>query len=468
MIAYFGFSFDGLYGQDAYEYLRYTERLKSFLLTGKPPGDYLWGVYYPIFGSLVSLIIPNAALALQLLSVVSLVIATIYTNKIIRLVYPEKASGSLPFLFFTLSPIVLIHSLLAMSDMMGCCLTIAAVYFLLSFTKKVKTAQLLAGVTLSAFAIFTRYAAVVVLIPFAVTALVALIRNKKYTLMLYSAVLLSLITIPHLWIRSQNSLQFLSHQWLQSWQVTNLFQADFMTVDGLASNHFINLVYVFFSFFHPIFMVFGGLLFLVILWKRNFYISSSQKLILVSILMYAVFLGGIPFQNKRFLLLSFPLVIIFLFPFIQRFIAPLKNKKAILGLIALIQISLAAYFIKPFYDRNSLEKSIATQIKPYQNQTLYAFDIDIALHGRKLQFNYKNLFLEKYDDFEKNALVLVNEKQILRQWRGKNPAINLSGLRKKYDLKLIKKFSKDWRLYKIQTRGAAELYGAQRNKSKTN
>jgi hypothetical protein len=449
MVAYFGFSFDGLYGQDAYEYLRYTEALKTFLLTGTPPGDYFWGVYYPILGSLISCIVPNTALALQLLSVVSLLIATIYTNKIIGLVYTEKATGPLVFLFFTLSPIVIIHSLLVMSDMMACCLTTTAIYFLLSFTKTIKTGQLLAGVALASMAILTRYVAIVILVPFAMAAFIALIKSKRYAMMLYSVLLMALIAAPHLWIRSQDSLHFLSHQWLQSWQFVNLFKADFTTVDGVAHNHFINLVYAFFSFFHPIFMVFGCVLLIAIAWKRNFYINSSQKLILVSIVMYAVFLAGIPFQNKRFLLLSFPLVVVLLFPFIQQSIRLLKYRNVVLAFVGFVQILLAAWFIMPFYNRNLLEKHIAAAVAPYQNQTLYAFDIDIALQGRKLQFNYKNLFLQKYSDFGQNALVLVNEKQLMKQWQGKNPAMNFLDLKEKYSLLILAELPEGWTLYKI-------------------
>lgn len=108
IIVYFGFSFDGLYGQDVYEYLRYTEALKTFLVTGKSPEDYFWGIYYPVFGSILGFIIPNIAMSLQLISVVSLVVTSIYLDKIIRLIYKENALENIPFLLFTLSPIVLV------------------------------------------------------------------------------------------------------------------------------------------------------------------------------------------------------------------------------------------------------------------------------------------------------------------------------------------------------------------------
>lgn len=46
--------FDGLYGQDSYEYLRYTKALHFYFKTGIPPGDYFWPLFYPIIGSIFS------------------------------------------------------------------------------------------------------------------------------------------------------------------------------------------------------------------------------------------------------------------------------------------------------------------------------------------------------------------------------------------------------------------------------
>ena len=326
IVIHYLFAIDGLYGQDAYEYLRYTDAIKTFLVHGKPPGDYFWGVYYPIFGSVLSFIVPNTTIALQLISAISLVTTSLYVEKTIRLLYPNESIGWIPFLFFTLSPTILIDSFLVMSDMLACCFTTVAIYFFLSFTKVVKTKFIVLGVMFTALAILTRYAAFVVLLPFGLFALITIIKNKKYHILLYAFFILGIIAIPHLWIRSQNSLQFLSHQWLNDWQITNLFHRNFSTVDGEMHNHFINLIYAFFNFVHPIFFVFGIPLFLAIAIKRKFYLNKYQKLILVTIVIYALFIGGIPFQNKRFLLVSFPLVIILFFPFIKNFLQSLKYK----------------------------------------------------------------------------------------------------------------------------------------------
>ena len=79
-----------MYGQDGYEYLRYTKAIRIFILEGEHPGDYFWPLYYPIIGAILSLIISKTALALQLVSVLSLGISAVYLNKILTLLFPKK------------------------------------------------------------------------------------------------------------------------------------------------------------------------------------------------------------------------------------------------------------------------------------------------------------------------------------------------------------------------------------------
>jgi len=449
VVVYFGFSFDGLYGQDAYEYLRYTEALKTFLENGTPPGDYFWGVYYPILGSVLSFILPSTTLSLQLISVGSLILCGIYLKKIIQLIYKQKNTDLIPVLFFTLSPIVLVHSLLVMSDMLACCFTTLAVYQLLYCIKKSDSKSFVFGSIFVALALLTRYASIVILLPFCLSAFYQMLSTKRFWTLLFSVAAVGLVAVPHLVIRSQNSLQFLSHQWLQNWNFFNLFESSFTTIDGTMQYPFINLIYIAFSFIHPVFLAFGLLLLIFFLKKRTFWFTKYQKLILAAIVMYALFLGGIPFQNKRFLLLSFPLVIAFLYPLTQQVLLQFKNRKIVVFLIVLTQLSIGTYYAKTFYQRNQLEKTIAKAMKQYEDATLYSFDIDIALKGRKLRFNYKSLWKEKLHEFDKNALLLVNEKQLQKQWQGKNPLYNWEILQKQYELEKINAFESDFNLYRI-------------------
>lgn len=449
IICYFGLQFDGLYGQDAYEYLRYTEALQNHFTTGINPGDYFWGVYYPLLGSLLSFIVGNSALALQFISCFSLLVSFLYLNKIIELIYKEKTNQYITFLFFCMSPIILIHSFLVMSDMLTCALLLVSIYYFFSYLSYSKKSSFLFGVVFCLIAILTRYAVAVILFPICVVVLFQLIKRRHFILVAYSIPLIITFSLPHVLVKSQNSLNFLSHSWLTSWDILNLFKSHFITVDGENSNNCINLIYVFFQIVHPAFFVFGIPLIIYYLKKRKFILTKYQKILLIAIVLYAFFLGGIPFQNKRFLIQSFPLLLLLIYPYLQKIILKLKKQYFVFSILFFIQITLAIYVGKQYYDRNLLEKTIVNVMKPYQNKTLYVFDIDVAMQGRGLPFNYKNLFSDKYFKFEKDALVLINEKQLEKQWKGKNPLINWENIQKKCVLVKLNTSDKNWSLYKI-------------------
>lgn len=444
----FVFSFDGLYGQDAYEYLRYTESLVNYIKTGKNPGDYFWGIYYPLLGSFLTFIVGNSALALQLISLLSLLVSSVYLHKIIELIYKEKNSVIVVFVFFCLSPIVLIHSFLVMSDMLNCALVLACMYYFLSYLESSKKSSFLFGVAFCLLAILTRYATAVILFPIGISVLLKLLKHKQFKLILYSIPIILAISLPHIAVKSQNSLQFLSHHWLQNWNIINLFKSDFITIEGPRSNHFINLLYICFTFFHPIFFVFGP--FIIILFLKNEIrrLTHYQILILISVILFSLFIGGIPYQNKRYLIPAFAFLFILIFP-VFRCIQRFKFFKILLFIVLIIQVLLIFYFGKQYYDRNLFEKRIVAEMKPFQNRTLYVFDIDVAMQGRGLHFRYKNLFLEKYTTFEKNALVLLNEKQLESEWKDKNPLINWENIQKKCVLVKLKTHHKEWSLYEI-------------------
>ena len=171
-------SFDGLYGQDAYEYLRYTESLQHYFKTGINPGDYFWGVYYPLLGSFLTFIVGNSALALQLISFLSLLVSSVYLNKIIELIYKEKTNMIVVFVFFSLSPIVLIHSFLVMSDMLTCALVLVSIYYFLSYLECSKKSSFLFGVAFCLLAILTRFAVVVILFPIGIAVLWKLLQRE--------------------------------------------------------------------------------------------------------------------------------------------------------------------------------------------------------------------------------------------------------------------------------------------------
>ncbi len=452
LIIRFVIQFDGLYGQDAYEYMRYTNEMYSFFENGTLLGDYFWGLGYPFFACIVNFFVHNGGLSLQLVSLLAAFVTWVYIDKIIVLIYAQEPNYLITFLFLVLSPIFIIQSILVMSDMLACAFITIAIYYFILFIIQSQNKHCLLGITFSALSLQTRYASIVVLILFFVLVFIKLIKAKNYTIILCSVLIGTIISLPHIYIRSNNSLQFLSHNFLTDWNILNLFKNSFVTINGESHSKLINLVYVLYSFFHPQFFAFGCLVFTWVLIKKHQFLVRNrfQNIILISILIYAIFLAGIPFQNKRFLALSFPFVIIVCYPILKQIILTTKRSKGLIILVLFVQFGLIVYFVKPNYQRNKLEKTIANDLNTFSGKTIYIFDIDIALKGRNVPLDYQNIWYKEYERFNKGALVLLNAAQLEKQWVGLNPLINWNKLKLTGNLKVLKSYDNGWNLYEIQ------------------
>ncbi|MCK0178942.1 glycosyltransferase family 39 protein [Flavobacteriaceae bacterium S0862] len=445
--------FDGLYGQDSYEYLRYANELFNSLNGEKAPGDYFWPLYYPLIGAIVNFGFQDMKLTLNLITLIAFVVSSIYIYKIIRLLY--STSSKAPhyiILFFILSPAIFSISMVVMSDMLSACFIILSIYHALSFKKHNILKSLYFATVFAMCAIMTRYASFVILFPFGILVLFRLTKNKRQLLHLIPIiVIVGVLSIPHFYIRSENVSGFLNHDWLQQWSFFNFFKKQFDTSDGTTYNKFPNIIYAFFNAFHPRFFIIGLVLLIVNFIKDLKF--KPNKALLFAYLLYSLFMAGIPFQNSRFLVLNYSLVLILLFPTFQyllaRFSERIKITNNILLLLVLVQICLCYYAFRSFYNRNLLEKKITTLMEPYQNRTLYSFDIDVDLKGRALNFDYKNMWIERYNKLNSNDLVLFNPEKFKNQWKDKNPILNWENIKNNYQLKILEEGPQGWKLYEI-------------------
>ncbi len=452
----YGLGLDGLYGQDSYEYYRYTNALHLFITTTVPASDYFWPVYYPLLGSILKFVIPNTSFALQLISAFSFITTAIYIKKTISILHPSNnlVVRNYIILFFVASPMVFRMAFLVMSDMLALLWVVLCMYHSLKYYKFLTIKNLYLATLFGLLAFFTRYASIVALFPFGLWLLKTTFTKKKFLFHWLGMGLLAIvIMLPHYYFKSQNPIGFLNHDWLQDWSIGNMFKNSFTTVDGNSHHFFLNCIYAFSNAFHPRYFFLGSLLLLIAIKQKikldYFWILCS------SYILYSLFLAGIPFQNSRFLLLSFPVLLILLFPAFE-YLSALsfckKHKNPILITLFLFNTALCLYGLKPILERTFFEKKIVAELKEYQNNQLYSFDIDIALQGRGLQFDYKNLWIEEYTTFQENALVLFHPTKFLVQWEGKNPIKNWNNLNKNYHLELVKNCSNGWNLYKIKTK----------------
>ncbi len=444
--------FDGLYGQDAYEYLKYTKALSSFMNHEVLPRDFFWPVYYPLLGAILNYIIPNTGVALQLLSVLSMGVSAVYTYKIISLTYTDKDNTFVYVLiFFLLSPVVFRMGLLVMSDMLATALIILCIYHAIYYVKNQHIKNLYFTFVFGVIAVMTRYASFVVLLPLALYILywfIFKIKNLRHSI--FFVIIFLILISPHILIKSQNLVSFIDHNALTNWSVLNFFKNSFLTDQGYNSYKSPNLIYAFSNLFHPRYLIAGSILLLIFLTKKIY--KNTHPILSVCVVFYALFVAGIDTQNSRFLLLSFPIILIILFPVLLYICDKILSKQIkyiSVFLLIMLQFFLSIKGMKPILERNTLEKQIVKQLEPYQHNTLYSFDIDIALQGRALNFTYKNLWIKEYSKFEEKALLLFHPTKFNKQWKGKNPIVNWSKIQKEYELKILKECYDGWKLYQI-------------------
>lgn len=445
--------FNGLYGQDSHEYLRYGRSLSLYFSEGKTLNNFFWSVYYPLSGAILSFITSNNILSLQLISFASFLFSIFYIQRILRLIYIESQENiSLYILIaFAVSPIMLIYSQVIMSDMLCLFFITAGFYHSLKFERELRQKDFLFAALFMTAAVLTRYASAVVLLIPAVIMLKTFLRNFNVSTLFISMLIIIVLIIPEFVFKSGNKFEMLNNVWLTKWNAANLFGANFSTLEGNFNYRFINIIYAFFNLFHPAF-IFTGIILIPFIRKRDFEINGVMQSLLI-IILYGIFIAGIPFQNLRFLLLTFPFVIILMYkPFIS-LKSYLKNpsiKKLFILSVVIIQLLFYGYMFNNIYKQNKLEREISNYLKDFPGKVIYTFSIDPALRSYKVKNRIINLWKDKISDYKTPAFILFNEQKFATQWAEKNPMINWKYIMEYYPAKKIKLFEDGWELYEIE------------------
>lgn len=453
LVVHILFGFDGLYGQDSYEYLRYSNCLLDYLLHGNPPGDYFWPVGYPLLGAIFSLLLVKTGAALVFISFASLLISFYYSNKILKLFFPKETGTEIYlFLFLLLSPFFLRSGMVCMSDMTAAAAVTGFFYQAFAFRQSGKKKNLILLFVFGAAAVMIRYSMPVILIAPTFFILPSVFKKENIPAMLLGILLAAILLLPHFLIRHENSGAFLNHPWLGNWSFVNYFHSGFDTPDGRLQFSFINILYSAGELFHPGYFL-AGILFLPLLFWRGGKIRTEEKLLFVSIGIYLLFLSGMPVQNSRFFIPVVPLVVIAAYRGYQIFCQWLNEKRISLFVQVVIvsQLLIFAYGFKLIIQRSNLEESVFVWMeKNTRQKTLYSFDLDVALKGKGLKKDFNNLFEKNYEAFEPNSLVLFNPGKFSKQWAGKNPMLNWEKLKSDYQLVQIHTFGEGWELYEIR------------------
>ena len=455
--------FDGLYGQDAHEYLRQSRALcgrlsgQAWMPEGLGEADFAGG--YPLAGALLQVLGVEAMAAMQAVSVLSAGAVLWLFERLLRLLTPGTVQRSrllYAALPLALSPMLLRSGLVVMSDALGLALAMAALWQGLWALEPRQAKAAVWAAALAVMAITTRFALAALLLPLAAAVVARLAQRRQWRGLALAAVAASAAALPHFWLKNGIETAFLQHALLRDWSLAHFFQSTFDTPSGTLRYTLPNGLYLLLPLVHPAFcLVLPGLFFLA---KRTDTHLFPKKVLLACLALYLLLLGGLPHQNLRYLLPAYIVVLLLLFPAWDRMVAygsyffP-RLTRGILAAMLAVQLASAAFFFQPTLARHRLETALAAELRPLlpPGTTLFAFDVDVALCSYLPDIQFKNLWQRRYAYHDlAGQLLLFNEPALREQWAGQNPMLNWEFAQQNFHLRPLRQLPSGWTLYRAE------------------
>ncbi len=440
-----GFGFNGFYGQDSHEYLRFAKSWKAEGLDLSVVRDFRWPIGFPLAGILISFVGIPLKWALVLVSLLSVVGALYYTNRIIGLLYGKDAGFWL--LIAAATQVYFVRGgFLAMSDMLCCFLIVLSFYHLFRYRKGGNVRFLLYLLLTTTAAFFTRYASAPLLLPVWVSAFHHLFRNGSRPMRIIGVQFLVALAAWMVW--SNNRFFSLGGILYDEWDLRNVFALTVETPDNVFTRTVPNGVYIFGNFLHLGYLSAGA--FLLPFYKR----IGRQTVIWAALLLYFGLIIGLNTQNYRFLILIHPLVLILLYPVYEALENALRQwRRFMLFLVGILLIN-ASFFVYSFrktYAVFATEKEVAgTLIEMGYEGPVYGFYVDQSLPTYGLKNEIRSLYTELYTEFEHDALVIYNPSNLTGQWKSTTVGRNWDTLNANYTLDTVRYLNRNWRIYRIR------------------
>jgi len=448
------FGYNGLYGQDSYEYLRFCIKLHDYFQSGVPPGDYFWPVNYPLMGALLTFV-TGSQVALQLISIISTAWILYLVCMFLFREFPGREREIIFYvvIFLGLSPYIFRYSISTMSDMPALAFSCTSWYGLYMGFKHKNNFWLYGTGFFAVMAIFTRFAYLPMMIPAIFFSGYCMI--KRFSILKFIAGIL-LMTIPvfiYYYFKQTESTLIFNHYLVTDWSFFNLFRNNFQTIDGNYQFILPNIIFVLSFLVHPGF-VFPGILFLFFLFKKRHKPSIIYPVCIVGVSLYLLFIAGIPNRNFRYLIPVMPFYLVACFPGFLLALSWFYERKSkltvVISVVVILQVILVVRAFKPFYDYNRIDKAISEKIISYHPPVLYTFGIDGALGCYGYKGKIINLWEQPLDSIQQGSMMLFNKKNNEVQWKDKNPMLNYNLIVDKAKAVKIETLESGWELYEIK------------------
>ena len=226
--------FDGLYGQDAYEYLRFAGEVRAFLVGGAAPGPFFWPVVYPACAAGLSLLTGSTVSAAQLVSALALLGA--FAAGAAALARRSPADARLAVVFwgvaFALAPYLVRASLASMSDLLAAAFLCAFLLFAFEWERSERPLDLAMASFFAVAAVTTRHPVGLVLAPAAAVLAVRALRKRNLAVAGLAVASALLALAPTLLLARGGASSPLHYPGLTAWSLSNAFSRTIDSPDG--------------------------------------------------------------------------------------------------------------------------------------------------------------------------------------------------------------------------------------------
>lgn len=442
----FVFGFNGLYGQDPHEYLRYSQALVDSHFNSA--GDFHWPKLYPAIGALLGHLGIPVLIALQSISLLACLGILWFAQKSINLIH--KSNGTWLLLLGSASEVYFVRSgMIIMSDVLCAFWIMGAFYWYLKSIRNIHFKYLLLLILFAILAIFTRYAAIPLMAPILIHILVKSLITSNFWRKL---VILGAIVGLALFVFCTND-QILSQitDRFNEWNFSNLFNITHHRKGRLETNWVPNVLYIFSNFAHLGFLSFGILL---LIWIRKW--SWIYIEMWIAIFVYLIFIGGLEIQNQRFMVITHLPVLVLIYPAFKELWDWLQSRKLTVIFVVGVLVFNTAFFYYSFsktYKAHRLEKEVVEAIKSIRTDekvTIYSFYVDQSFPSYGIDNPVKNMWMMEKPDFERGALVVFNPELFEKTWKDHQLMKNWTYLNGNYTLEVLLTLRNNWKIYRIK------------------
>ena len=448
--------FNGLYGQDAHEYLRQAKvffiRLSGGVIPPPTMGDAFFGAGFPILGGVLTFITGNAGLSLQLISWSSAALAVYFFLSGCRYLLPgAKAESRFLFgIFFLSAPVFLRGAFTSMSDIPALAMTLGALRFGMDAGEHRNGRALLLAAFTAGLAMLIRPAMLAVLAPLMLWVSWRMIR-RQFLWWGAGILILGLFAAVHYWAKMPVP-GGMSAGVVNDWKAIHFFSRTFTNASGTVTYFLPNILQLLSPLAHYGFFVATFLLFF--LFKKTDLHLPVKWVLVAGLLSYMLLIGGLPVPNPRYLLPIWALGLWLLHPAWDRFYAyglyffP-KLTKGLLWAGAVLQLAGLVWNIRPVIQLNHFEQALSARIREKipPGALLYTMDVDVAMKSYLTEIQYFNIWETAYDSIPGGSYFLYNENKLNTQWAGMNPVKNWEHVRNNYQITPVDTLGQGWVLY---------------------